>query len=61
MSDMLSASEIAVMCGVSVETIRRWHRKRVMPEGVLFTRRCRRWKRAEIAEWIARGMTEGNI
>ncbi len=54
-TELVSADEVAELCDVSVQTIRRWVAAGYFPQGIRMGRRVLRWNRETILAWIQAG------
>jgi len=53
---LLTADDLAEHFATDAKTIERWEQKLILPPALRITRKCRRWRSIDIAEWIAAGM-----
>lgn len=56
--DRITTQEIASLCGVSLNTVRRWARTGYLPEGMKLSRRVRYWKRGDIMAFMGASTAE---
>ena len=50
---MLSASEVAALIGVSSVTLWRLRKRPDFPKGLKISERCLRWRKGQIEDWLA--------
>ena len=51
--ELLDYDDVASLCDVSTQTLRRWWRQGLMPAPRRFGRRLVRWRREVIEQWIS--------
>jgi len=54
-SELLTVNDVAKLLSAGRRTICRWAQIGRMPEPVKLGRRCVRWRRADLLDWIDRG------
>lgn len=54
MFDYLTATELAEMLGVSVDSIYRWSDAGVFPKPIKLTKSCHRWNRSTVEKFLAK-------
>ncbi|MGH8160977.1 MAG: helix-turn-helix transcriptional regulator [Gammaproteobacteria bacterium] len=50
--EYLSADQIAEKIGIRRHTVYLWASQGILPRGVAFTSRCRRWPKSEIQDFV---------
>ncbi len=58
---LLSAAHVAAMIGVQARTLRAWRYRNQGPAYVRFSRTCVRYAPADVAAWIERHRTAGEV
>lgn len=54
---LYSAAEIAELCRVQVNSVRRWARQGILPKGRRISGRCTRWTDSDVREFLrSRGL-----
>ena len=57
MQKLFSAREIADMCGVQVNSVRRWASRGLLPKGKRISGRCTRWTATDVESFLrSRGL-----
>lgn len=57
---LYSAAEIAELCRVQVNSVRRWARKGILPKGKQISGRCTRWSAEDVQNFLrSRGLLHG--
>lgn len=57
MRKLYSAQEIAQLCGVQVNSVRRWASRGLLPKGKRISGRCTRWTAVDVESFLrSRGL-----
>ncbi|WP_077072467.1 helix-turn-helix domain-containing protein [Mailhella massiliensis] len=57
MEKLYSASEIAELCRVKTNSVRRWARQGILPKGKRLSAKCTRWSDSDVREFLrSRGL-----
>ncbi len=57
MQQLYSAAEIAALCRVQVNSVRRWARNGILPKGKQISGRCTRWTAEDVRAFLkSRGL-----
>ena len=59
-SDLMTLEEVAARLSVHPRTVLRWDNAGKMPRSFVLAGSTRRWRRSEVAEWIAKEGSEAN-